>query len=245
MQKNTFFLFIFILTLESCNLLYVPASPAVPVFENNQPLVIGGSIGAKGWNANADYSPLNHFYFGASYHGLETGGLNSHESLGGHIGYYYNQPGFSGSSNFQLGYTKGRSDYGDPFSGNENYVHEGRNSYQEIYLQAFQSLKTHKENTWIFGARFEMYHAHYSRIWPGVYRDELPVHTAFPMVFICYQYAIKSVPGLYTDFYVAGFASTIPAGLQARYAFYSNPVLRIGVSYRFQFGKNKTEEQKK
>jgi hypothetical protein len=243
MRNIPLLLFIFILA-ESCNSLYVPATPAVPVFEKKQALKMGGSIGIKGWNVNADYTPVNHFYFGASYHGMrQFAGNNLHESVGAHIGGYFNQ-GFGGHTNFQAGYTLGHSYYADPFSGSENYLRIGENYYDQLYFQAFQSVKTLKENAWIFGLRVDMYHGHYSHIWPGVYKDELPVHTAFPMGFFCYQHSSKNIPGLQTDLLFGYQVSTIEPGQYASYSFYSGLILRVGISYRVEFGKNKTEAPK-
>lgn len=236
-MRNIIPFLLLVIFIESCNSLYVPATPSIPVFEKKQSLKISGSVGGKGWNANADYTPLDHLYFGVRYHGMEQpSGRNSQESLGAHLGCYFNQD-FGGHSNFQFGYTLGHAYYADQFSGGEGYLRIGDNTYNQIYFQAFQALKTWKGNAWILGLRMDMYHAHYSYLWPNLYRNDVPIRSAFPMGFVCYQYSFKKAPGLMSDLYVGYQTSTIQAGRYVGYAFYTGVICRAGISYRFEFGK--------
>jgi hypothetical protein len=244
MWKLFALLFIPAFLLVGCNSLYVPATPSVPVFEKKQALKVSGSIGVKGWNANADYTPLNYFYFGAAYHGMEVRGSNSHQSLGAHVGGYFNHKSFEGHSNLQFGYTLGHSYYADQFSGSSDHLRRGTGSYNKIHLQAFHSVRTVKENAWMLGIRWDAYRAHYTGLAPNFYKNEVPTRSDFLMAFICYQYSFNKLPALMTDLYLGYQVSSIEPGGHAGYAFYSGLILRVGVSYQFEFGKTKAEAQK-
>lgn len=241
MWKTSLPLFIAVILLAACNSLYVPATPPVPVFEKAKELKISGSVGGKGWNTNVDYSPINHLYFGASYHGIASGN-NTCVSLGGHAGYYLNYSSSYSHTSFLVGYTYGNASYADQFSGGGGYLRSGQNLYRQIYAQAFHAFTTAKENHWILGLRFDIYHARYPRLWPNLYRDQLPTNTTFPMGFVCYQYTFNKLPALMTDLYFGYQVSTTTQGKYVGYAFYSSLIFRVGVSYKFDLGQKKSKE---
>ena len=243
MRHFLFLIFIFSSLLESCNAIYIPATPSTPVFANGNSVKINSTLGASGINASIDYSPLTHFYLGGEVHGLRLMMLDSNRNLnlGGHIGYYFSPGDEDSHLNFQIGYNTGNGHYADVFDSAASHLYSSENKYQTYHAQAFYAHDFREGKTLGFGLNYAIYKGSNTDIKSRYYRKSIPEKTSFPMVFAFFEYPFGRKSNWYLNAFSAFQLSTEQVGdlnvSQDVPGFYTYFIFRIGIAYQIHFGK--------
>lgn len=238
MRLLLFSFFISILLLESCNAIYIPATPSTPVFAKGNSVKINSTIGASGVNGSLDYSPINHIYLGGEAQGIRLMMLDSnrHLNLGGHIGYYLCPGDEDSHLNFQVGYTYGKSHYADVYDSTESHLYSASSVYATYHIQAFYVHDFRQSKVFGVGVRYDIYRGTYTDIKSRYYRKSIPEKTSFPMAFAFFEYAFgRNSPWNLNA--LAGFQlSSEQVGdinvTQDVPRFYPNFIFRVGIAYQ-------------
>lgn len=234
MRLFSFIIFVFFFAMESCNSLYVPATPSTPVFVKGNSLKASSSLSVDGLNLNLDYSPFNHFYFGGNAHGY-YGTYNNHLNGSGYAGIYFNLPDSLIHLNFQSGYVQGSADWTDNFVGSDFVLGSASTIYHTTYVQAFCALHPHEKNQLGFGLRYDFYRAAFNAVYPRDFSSHIPGQAGIPMAFAFGDFGFKKHPAFKFNLFLGINIMLVKsyAGIQTYFPYY----VRMGISYQLHFGK--------
>ena len=247
-MKRTFFFAVCacLCALESCNTIYVPATPSTPVFASGNSVKLNSTLGASGLNASLDYSPISHYYLGGEAHGMKLQFLDSNRQLnaGGHIGYYFSPGDEDSHLNFQLGYNFGSSHYADVFDSAESHLYSSTNVYETYHAQVFYVQDFRHGKYFGFGARYDLYRGSFTNANNHFFGKSIPVKTSLPMAFIFLEYPLGRNPrnspwnlNAYGGLQLSTFNLANNDASQDVPGFYTYFIFRVGISYQLHFGK--------
>jgi hypothetical protein len=246
MRPFLFFVFISAFIFESCNSIYVPATPSTPVFGKGNSFKINTTVGASGLNASLDYSPITHYYLGGEVHGMKLMALDSnrHLNAGGHIGYYFSPGDEDSHLNFQIGYNFGNCHYADVFDSAESHLYSCSAVYETYHAQSYYVHDFRHGKFFGFGVRYDLYRVNgkYTDVYNHFFTKSIPVKTSVPMAFAFFEYPF----GRHSVWNLNMFGGVQLSTNRGEHnfvgqdvpGFYTYFVFRIGIAYQIHFGKN-------
>jgi hypothetical protein len=238
MRHFIFFFFISFFLLESCNTMYVPATPSTPVFAKGNSFKINTTLGASGLNGSVDYSPLNHYYLGGEAQGMRLMPLDSnhHLNVGGHVGYYFSPGDEDSHLNFQIGYTYGTSHYADVFDSTESHLYSASSVYATYHIQAFYVHDFRETKFFGFGLRYDLFRGTYTDIRSKFFVKSVPEKTSLPMAFVFFEYPFgRNSPwnlNAFTGVQLSTAQISDKNVSQDVPGFYTYFVFRVGIAYQ-------------
>ncbi len=225
---------------ESCNAIYVPATPSTPVFAKGNSLKLNTTVGATGLNASLDYSPITHYYLGGEWHGTKLDS-NSHLNAGAHVGYYFSPNGENSILNFQVGYNYGNGHYADVYDSTDSHLYKTNFVYETYHVQVFYVNDYRQSKFFGVGLRYDYYHGNYANEFSPFFIKSIPRKTSLPMAFVFFEYSFGR--NSTWNLNATGGVQLSTANItdkdisQDVPGFYTNFFFRAGIAYQIHFGK--------